>query len=105
MRTFLCLQLNHPKEVVEYFHCIQAHMKTPKKKECPLNPNHTQFILADNGTENEYGSEIKIRAKLEAALSEKNDGETTEGLHRSGTKHKRKRKRVCMCVCVSVCAT
>ena len=36
----------------------------------PLDHNHTHFILVDNGTENQFGVEIKLRARLEEHISE-----------------------------------
>ena len=36
----------------------------------PLDHNHTHFILVDNGTENQFGAEIELRAKLEQHISE-----------------------------------
>ena len=34
----------------------------------PLDHNHTSFILVDNGTANMYGTEIALRANLEAHI-------------------------------------
>ena len=39
------------------------------KKEAYLDPNHTHFILVDNGTEHKFATEIPFRAKLENAVS------------------------------------
>jgi len=36
-----------------------------------LDPNHTHFILVDNGTRHKYGGEIDLRTKLEAHISTK----------------------------------
>lgn len=33
-----------------------------------LDPNHTHFILVDDGSENQFGKEIEFRAHLEAEL-------------------------------------
>ena len=33
-----------------------------------LDCNHSHFLLADNGTQNVYGVEIELRAKLEVSL-------------------------------------
>ncbi|ESO08545.1 hypothetical protein HELRODRAFT_190762 [Helobdella robusta] len=38
-------------------------------KECPLDPNHSHFILVDDSTSGKYGSEITLRAELERAVS------------------------------------
>jgi hypothetical protein len=39
--------------------------KIKVKKEAYLDPNHTHFILVDNGTEHQFAVEIPFRAKLE----------------------------------------
>ncbi|XP_063693719.1 transient receptor potential cation channel subfamily M member-like 2 isoform X10 [Bolinopsis microptera] len=36
-----------------------------------LDPNHTHFLLVDNGKQYEYGGEIKFRAALEQKISER----------------------------------
>ncbi|XP_041459667.1 transient receptor potential cation channel subfamily M member-like 2 isoform X2 [Lytechinus variegatus] len=36
----------------------------------PIDPNHTHFILVDNGTIDTFGVEITLRGKLEKAISE-----------------------------------
>lgn len=33
-----------------------------------LDPNHTHFILVDDGSENQFGKEIEFRASLENEL-------------------------------------
>ena len=40
-----------------------------KPKESYLDPNHTHFILCDNGTEHRFAVEIPFRAKLENELA------------------------------------
>lgn len=35
----------------------------------PLEPNHTQFIFVDDGTQGKFGSEIKFVGRLQRALS------------------------------------
>ncbi|XP_070536806.1 transient receptor potential cation channel subfamily M member-like 2 isoform X1 [Ptychodera flava] len=49
-----------------------AYYRVEEQKglEAPLDPNHTHFILVDNGTINRYGTEIKLRGKIEKAISE-----------------------------------
>lgn len=37
--------------------------------ECPLDPNHTHFLLIDNGSVRKYGTEIEFRAELERSIS------------------------------------
>ena len=42
-----------------------------------LDPNHTHFILVDNGTTDKFGAEIDLRARLERGIStQKMDSET-----------------------------
>lgn len=36
-----------------------------------IDPNHTHFILVDNGTQNKFGVEIKFRSDLESYISNK----------------------------------
>lgn len=50
---------------------IAGNNPTPSVKannDILLDPNHTHFILVDNGSENKFGVEIKFRAKLENEL-------------------------------------
>lgn len=39
-----------------------------KNPDVLLDPNHTHFILVDDGTEGQFGKEIEFRAQLEAEL-------------------------------------
>ncbi len=39
--------------------------------EAPLDHNHSNFILVDNGSEHKYGTEIKLRAGLESFIAQK----------------------------------
>ena len=39
------------------------------KKESPLDPNHSHFILVDNGTQHQYAVEIPFRASLESKIA------------------------------------
>ena len=39
-----------------------------KYADADLNPNHTHFILVDDGSCGAYGKEIEFRAKLEGKL-------------------------------------
>ncbi|XP_063423231.1 transient receptor potential cation channel subfamily M member-like 2 isoform X2 [Mytilus trossulus] len=43
--------------------------KIKVRKEAYLDPNHTHFILVDNGTEHSFAVEIPFRAKLENAVA------------------------------------
>ncbi|XP_022111614.1 transient receptor potential cation channel subfamily M member 2-like [Acanthaster planci] len=45
-------------------------MDTKNPKEVLLDPNHTHFILVDDGTVGSFGVEIKFRAKMEKEISE-----------------------------------
>ena len=56
-----------------------------KSKQSFLDPNHTHFILVDNGTQRRFATEIEFRAKLEKEISQL----TTSTGH-----------GVCLCVCV-----
>jgi transient receptor potential cation channel subfamily M protein 2 len=49
-----------------------------RKKRAPLDPNHTHFILVDNGSEGIYGVEIEFRARLESYISEMVETGVTE---------------------------
>ncbi|KAK3579276.1 hypothetical protein CHS0354_033354 [Potamilus streckersoni] len=40
------------------------------KHESFLDPNHSHFILVDNGTQHKFGTEISFRAELERKISE-----------------------------------
>ena len=39
-------------------------------KESPLDPNHSHFIMVDDGSQNIFGTEIPFRIMLEKAISE-----------------------------------
>ncbi|CAF3978895.1 unnamed protein product [Rotaria magnacalcarata] len=43
--------------------------RSEQKGQAPLEPNHTEFIFIDDGTQREYGGEIKFRADLERAIA------------------------------------
>ncbi|XP_041372305.1 transient receptor potential cation channel subfamily M member-like 2 [Gigantopelta aegis] len=43
--------------------------KEQNKKESFLDPNHSHFILVDNGTQHQYAVEIPLRAKLESKIA------------------------------------
>ena len=40
-----------------------------EKGEASLEPNHTEFIFIDDGTQRKYGGEIEFRANLERAIA------------------------------------
>jgi hypothetical protein len=46
-----------------------AKPRTEQKGEAPLEPNHTEFIFIDDGSERKYGREIAFRARLEQTIS------------------------------------
>lgn len=50
------------------------------KMDSPLDPNHTHFILVDDGTVDKYGGEIVLRAKLEGRISKKDKAQNGDGL-------------------------
>ena len=43
--------------------------RSEQKGQAPLEPNHTEFIFINDGTQREYGGEIKFRANLERAIA------------------------------------
>ncbi|KAL5010117.1 hypothetical protein ScPMuIL_012422 [Solemya velum] len=43
--------------------------KEQNRSECFLDPNHSHFILVDNGTQHKFAVEIPFRAKLEQAIA------------------------------------
>lgn len=47
--------------------------KDAKEKSTNLDPYHSHFILVDNALLNEFGGEIKLRARLEKALTTQNE--------------------------------
>jgi transient receptor potential cation channel subfamily M protein 2 len=50
--------------------CV-PHAKINLKKKAPLDPNHTHFIMVDNGTNEVYGVEKYVRAGLEQYVATK----------------------------------
>lgn len=54
-----------------------AYIKEPFKRErneATLEPNHSHFLLVDNGTQHNFGTEISLRASIEKAISETKTG-------------------------------
>lgn len=47
---------------------IEAKKDPTKMTDVLLDPNHTHFILVDDGSEGQFGKEIEFRAHLEAEL-------------------------------------
>jgi hypothetical protein len=43
--------------------------KNEDDRDAYLDPNHTHFLLVDDGTESKYGGEIAFRAQLESRLA------------------------------------
>ena len=58
--------------------------KTKKEKYGYLDPNHSHYILVDNGTVGQFGNEIDLRALLEDAIGKRKlnvlGSDTTEGI-------------------------
>ncbi|XP_052830098.1 transient receptor potential cation channel subfamily M member 2 [Octopus bimaculoides] len=54
------------------YHVINYH----SKRMSPLDPNHSHFILVDNGTQHTFGTEIEFRTHLEKTIASKNIRET-----------------------------
>lgn len=75
--------LHLPSQGIATWGCVSGHNQldvhgsnvqyfkpgSEQKGEAPLEPNHTEFIFIDDGTERKYGGEIAFRAKLEDAIS------------------------------------
>jgi len=65
---------NRDQLIKQNFHgpnpVLQYELSKPPKGLAALDKNHSHFILVDDGTENEYGKEIKFRAAFEAYLSQ-----------------------------------
>ncbi len=78
---------------------IYAKDKSGQNDETPLEPNHTQFILIDDGTKHQYGGEFAFRARFEKAISgesfslentsdtSQSEGKSISSYSQSGTKH------------------
>ncbi len=49
-----------------------------KNKDKLLDPNHNHFIFVDDGSENEFGKEIKVRTTLESVLRHLLDGNSCQ---------------------------
>lgn len=47
---------------------LRSSKKADTSQDILLDPNHTHFILVDDGSEGKFGKEIKFRAQLEAEL-------------------------------------
>lgn len=59
---------DHDLNVVDYFpedDCVNEDSKAVS-----LNPNHTHFLLVDDGSTNEFGKEINFRAELEKVIQD-----------------------------------
>ena len=51
----------------------QQKKAADKQKFIPLNPNHSSFILVDNGSLFKFGVEIEFRTQLETLISSQLD--------------------------------
>ena len=65
---FQCLILQDNGNFPAYYNIDD--LQSGKGAGAPLDHNHTHFILVDNGTENQFGVEIKLRASLEQYISD-----------------------------------
>ena len=45
---------------------------------CPLNPDHTHFIMVDDGKRNKYGGEQLMRAGLKECIQLSPDGKSSK---------------------------
>ena len=63
MRASLLLQDGNGKYPVYYSADSSDSSKTD------LDQNHSHFILVDNGTMGQYGTEIELRSRVEGAIS------------------------------------
>ena len=52
-------------------------MDTKKRTGPLLDPNHTHFLLVDNGTTGNFGVEIKLRGRVEKGISEQKLSDNT----------------------------
>ncbi|XP_077993758.1 transient receptor potential cation channel subfamily M member 2-like isoform X2 [Glandiceps talaboti] len=58
---------------------VRYLVEDPVGLEASLDPNHSHFILVDNGSSGSYGTEIELRGKLERAISEIHQGKDKDG--------------------------
>ncbi|CAF5213181.1 unnamed protein product, partial [Rotaria magnacalcarata] len=66
--TWGCVSGFHQLDV----HGANVHYVKPRAEErgqASLEPNHTEFIFVDDGSERKYGREITFRANLEQLIS------------------------------------
>jgi hypothetical protein len=54
------------RQLVRYF--PQQERKKGEERSVPLNPNHNNFILVDDGSVGQFGVEIEFRTRLENEL-------------------------------------
>ncbi|CAF2820727.1 unnamed protein product [Rotaria sp. Silwood2] len=59
----------HEQLDAQGIHAYYSKSLSNKKGEAPLEPNHTNFIFVDDGSERTHGGEIVFRGKLEKAIS------------------------------------
>ncbi|XP_072174396.1 transient receptor potential cation channel subfamily M member-like 2 [Diadema setosum] len=60
----------HREKLIDESGKFPAYYSMDAKKGILLDPNHTHFILVDNGTIDQFGVEIKLRGMLEKEISE-----------------------------------
>ena len=52
--------------------------ETKIRRQSPLDPNHSHFILVDDGTQHKFGVEISLRARVEKKISQLRTGDGKE---------------------------
>ncbi|ESO93554.1 hypothetical protein LOTGIDRAFT_161660 [Lottia gigantea] len=62
-------ELINSEGVWPYKYSLNDGMKSDNPNETLLDPNHTHFLLVDNGTQNKWGTEIAFRSKLEKVIA------------------------------------
>lgn len=56
--------------------------KKQRPKESFLDPNHTHFVLVDNGTQHHFGVEIPFRARMENSIANMKTNTGKSKIHR-----------------------
>ncbi|CAF2820712.1 unnamed protein product [Rotaria sp. Silwood2] len=59
----------HEQLDAQGIHAYYSKFLSNKKGEASLEPNHTNFIFVDDGSERRHGGELVFRGKLEEAIS------------------------------------
>ncbi len=61
---YFLFKLKDKSKIQEYW----PEKISSKESVAPLNPNHSSFILVDNGSAQKFGVEIEFRTKLETTI-------------------------------------